>query len=106
MTTPEKCSACDGSGLTGLFGNEKKPVPRNGQVKVFHYWPERLVTTVRPDTLKLWRRDLEAKAEATRQELAKFEGGILHIDQEYERRAAEKKGRRPITNHESPAVPS
>lgn len=108
MTAPEKCFTCKGTGLIGIFGNGEKvraPVIPNGQVKVFEYWPNRMVIRVHLDTLKLWRRGLESKVEEARTELAKLEGGILHIDKEYERREAEKQAkRRPATSGESPPI--
>ena len=100
------CQACDGNGLTGLSIGKRKDgdvdsTPKaatetdtkssNGQSQLYQYWPTRMVTTVHLETLKLWRRDLESKAEAVRGELAKFEGGIVQIDQEFQRREVEKK---------------
>lgn len=62
------------------------PVPTNGAVKAVEYWPERLVLSVREETLKGWREQLEQKVAAARVELAKLEGGIVQMDQEFARR--------------------
>jgi len=55
------------------------------------YWAERVITSVRKETLNVWKSQLEEKAAALKSEIRKLEGGMIQIDQELARRDADKK---------------
>lgn len=67
------------------------PAPTNGIA--VEYWPDRIITSVREGTLKLWKSQLEKKAEALKGEIEKLQGGMMQIDQELARRVEKKRPR-------------
>lgn len=67
--------------------------PTNGRTETYEYWPRRMVSTVSEETLELWKKDLGAKADALRAELAKVQGGVSQIDEEFARRGDSRKRR-------------
>jgi prefoldin subunit 5 len=92
------CEACNGNGI--LLGRLRLLPPvdvkkEGGMVtsdSKTRYYLERQVSSVRVETLEIWKRELEAKIVSLQAQISKYQVGIVEIDQELEARQAKRKG--------------